>query len=174
MLIALDAKSKIGFIDGSLPRPVDTDPSFRIWSRCNSMVKSWLLNTVTPQIYLSILRFLDASDIWRDINSRFHMTNLPKTFNLTKQIQDLRQGSMNLSDYYTTLKTLWDNLESSDEPDAPCTCGKASRLQLKAKRAKIVKFLAGLNNSYDIIRRQIIMKKVLPSFAEVYNNLGSR
>lgn len=80
---------------------------------------------------------------------------------------------MSLSDYFTTLKTLWDNLESVEEPDEPCVCGKATRLQLKAERAKIVKFLAGLNESYAIVRRQIIMKKVFPILAEVYNILDS-
>ncbi|KAG7593249.1 Retrotransposon Copia-like N-terminal [Arabidopsis thaliana x Arabidopsis arenosa] len=171
MRIALDSKGKLGFIDGSLPRPAESDQSFRLWSRCNSMIKSWLLNSVSPEIYSSILRLKDASDIWRDLYSRFHMSNLPRTFNLTQEIQDLRQGSKSLMEYYTKLKTLWSNLESTEEVDEPCVCGKGARLQLKAERAKIVKFLAGLNESYAIVRRQIIMKKVLPSLAEVYNIL---
>ncbi|KAG7554602.1 Retrotransposon Copia-like N-terminal [Arabidopsis suecica] len=171
MRIALDSKGKIGFIDGSLTRPAESDQNFSIWSRCNSMIKSWLLNSVSSEIYRSILRMKDASDIWCDLHSRFHMSNLPRTFNLTQEIQDLRQGAMSLSEYYTKLKTLWGNLESTEEPDDPCVCGKATRLQLKAERAKIVKFLAGLNDSYSIIRRQIIMKKVLPTLAEVYNIL---
>lgn len=171
MTIALDAKNKIGFVDGSLTRPDTLAPTFRLWSRCNSMVKSWILNSVSPQIYRSILRLSDAVDIWRDLHGRFHMTNLPRTFNLTQEIQDLKQGSMSLSEYYTTLKTLWDNLESVDEPVTPCVCGNAVILQQKADRAKIVKFLAGLNESYAIIRRQIIMQKALPSLVEVYNIL---
>ena len=128
MRIALDAKKKIRFIDGTLIRPVESDLSFRIWSRCNNMVKSWLLKSVSPQM--------------RDLHGRFHMTNLPRTFNLTQEIQDLRQGTMTLYEYYTTLKTLWDNLESSDEPENPCVCGNAAANHLKAKRSKIVKFLA--------------------------------
>ena len=171
MRIALDSKGKLGFVDGSLSRPNESNPTFAIWSRCNSMIKSWILNSVSPQIYRSILRLNDASDIWRDLYSRFHMSNLPRTFNLTQEIQDLRQGSRSLMEYYTTLKTLWSNLESTEEVDEPCVCGKAERLRLKAERAKIVKFLAGLNESYAVIRRQIIMKKVLPTLAEVYNML---
>lgn len=99
------------------------------------------------------------------------MTNLSRTYNFTQEIQDLRQGSLTLSDYFTKLKTLWSNLENCEEPDDPSTCGKAQLLQQKAERAKIVKFLAGLNESYAVIRRQIIMKKTLPSLTEVYNIL---
>lgn len=171
MKTALDAKNKIGFIDGSLIRPLESDRNFRLWSRSNSMSKSWLLNTVSPQIYRSILRINDSADIWRDLYGRFHMTNLPRTYNLTQEIQDLRQGSLTLSDYYTQLKTLWDQLDSIKDLDDPCTCGKATRLQQKAERAKTVKFLAGLNDSYAIVRRRIIAKKILPSLVEVYNLL---
>lgn len=108
MKISLDAKNKISFVDGTLTRPDPSEPTFRLWSRCKSMVKSWLLNLVSPQIYISILRLNDASDILGDLHGGFHMTNLPRTFNLTQEIKDLKQGSMKLSDYYTTLKTLWD------------------------------------------------------------------
>ncbi|KAL9307767.1 putative retrotransposon gag domain, retrotransposon Copia-like protein [Arabidopsis thaliana] len=173
MRISLDAKNKIGFVDGSLPRPLSIDPMFRAWSRCNSMVKSWLLNAVSPQIYRSILRMDDASDIWRDLYGRFHLTNLPHTYNLTQEIQDLRQGSMTLSEYYTRLKTLWNHLDSSEEPDDPCVCGKSARLQLKAERAKTVKFLAGLNESYAIVRQSIHCCYSTLSFSDLSSNTYS-
>ena len=55
MRMSLDAKNKLSFVDGSLPRPDVSDRMFRIWSRCNSMVKTWLLNVVSKEIYDSIL-----------------------------------------------------------------------------------------------------------------------
>lgn len=78
MTIALDAKNKLAFIDGSIVRPSESHRSFRIWSRCNSMVKSWILNSVSKQIYKRFLRFSDASEIWKDLLTRFHITNLPR------------------------------------------------------------------------------------------------
>lgn len=63
MTIALDAKNKLVFINGSIVRPSESDNIFRIWSRCNSMVKSRIFNSVSKQIYKSILRFNDASEI---------------------------------------------------------------------------------------------------------------
>ena len=176
MKIALDAKNKIAFVDGSLPRPDLANPLLRIWSRCNSMVKSWLLNSVTKQIYGSILSFDDATEIWDDLHNRFHKTNLPRTFQLIQQIQDLRQGSMDLSGYYTTLKTLWDNLDGA-EPSEMCLCCNTFNCvsqrsaRAKVERGRIIKFLSGLNEKYSIIRSQIIMKKPLPDLAEICNIL---
>lgn len=40
MLITLEAKNKLGFLDRSLPRPLSTDPLFGAWSRCNNMIFS--------------------------------------------------------------------------------------------------------------------------------------
>ena len=80
MLISLDAKNKSEFID------LISDKNFCLWSRCNSLVKSWLLNYVSPQVYRSILRMNDALDIWRDLHSHFNMTILPHTYNLTQEI----------------------------------------------------------------------------------------
>lgn len=171
MTVALDAKNKLAFVDGSLPRPHDLHPMFRIWSRCNSMVKSWLLTSVTKQIYKSILRFNDASEIWKDLMKRFHITNIPRSYSLSQQIWSLQQGSMELSEYYTTLKTLWDDLDGADcvVTCHNCTCCKV--VDKRIENAKIIKFLAGLNESYAAIRSSIIMKKTIPDLAEIYNLL---
>uniref|UniRef100_A0A1J3ERY3 Retrotransposon Copia-like N-terminal domain-containing protein n=1 Tax=Noccaea caerulescens TaxID=107243 RepID=A0A1J3ERY3_NOCCA len=169
--IALDAKNKIAFVDGSLPRPIESHRTFRIWSRCNSMVKSWILNSVSKQIYKSILRFNDASEIWNDLQTRYHITNLPRFYNSSQQIWSLQQGSTDLATYYTKLKTLWDELEGADcvETCRHCDCCKATAT--KAEHAKVIKFLAGLNDSYAVIRSQIIMKKNVPVLSEIYNLL---
>lgn len=113
--VALDAKNKLTFVVGSLPKPPEEmHPYYHIWSQCNSMVKSWILNSVTKQIYGSIMRFNDASEIWNDLMSRFHITNMPRSYQITQQIWPLQQGSTYLSTYYIKLKILWDDLEGED------------------------------------------------------------
>ena len=44
--IALNAKMKLGLINGTVPTPLVTAPQFAMWSRCNDMVLSWLLNSM--------------------------------------------------------------------------------------------------------------------------------
>ena len=53
-----------------------------IWSRCNSIVKSWILNSASKQIYKSILRFNDTFEIWNDLSARFHIMNLPRSYEI--------------------------------------------------------------------------------------------
>ena len=46
MVMALTAKNKLVFVNGMLLQPSSTDLLFAIWSRCDSMVSSWILNSV--------------------------------------------------------------------------------------------------------------------------------
>ena len=49
MRMALDAKSKLGFVDGSITASMAITPfEKKAWSKCNSMISSWILNSVSP------------------------------------------------------------------------------------------------------------------------------
>lgn len=113
------------------------------------MVKSWLLNSVSKQIYKSILHFDDASEIWTDLLTRFHIMNLPRSYQLSQQVWSLQQGTMDLTTYYTTLKTLWNELDGATcvKTCKHCDCCKA--VDKKTDHARVIKFLSGLNESYS-------------------------
>lgn len=63
MMISLAAKNKIGFIDGSITKPSDSNPSFSNWFRVNSMVINWILNSLHKNIADSVLFLQTASEI---------------------------------------------------------------------------------------------------------------
>ncbi|KHN28850.1 hypothetical protein glysoja_033905, partial [Glycine soja] len=71
MLIALSAKNKIEFIDGSIQKCASNHPLHAAWRRCNNMVVSWLVHSVSPSIRQSILWMDNAKDIWKDLKSRY-------------------------------------------------------------------------------------------------------
>lgn len=122
MEMALTAKNKLAFIDGSLPRPPVGDLLHGVWVRCNSMVISWLLNSVSRDIADSLLYFDTASNVWSDLHDRFHQSNGPRIFQIKTHLVALNQGSMDVSTYYTKLKILWDEL-SNFQPIPVCNCG---------------------------------------------------
>ena len=58
MQIALSAKNKLGFIDGTLtlsPIMAKSPLLVQAWTRCNNMVVSWILNSVSPKILASVV-----------------------------------------------------------------------------------------------------------------------
>jgi hypothetical protein len=55
MIMALTAKNKPSFFDGSLGKPSDESGSeFCAWIRCNTMVLSWILNSISKDIASSV------------------------------------------------------------------------------------------------------------------------
>ena len=56
MMMALSAKNKLSFVNGTLPKPSDLyDSQGLAWARCNNMVLSWMLNAVSTEIANSII-----------------------------------------------------------------------------------------------------------------------
>lgn len=60
MWIALTAKNKSGFVDGSTKEPKAGTDLYRAWSRSNNMVISWLLNSLSKDISESVLYYSTA------------------------------------------------------------------------------------------------------------------
>ena len=51
ILITLDAKTKLGFIDGSIPKPQSIDhPCYVAWCKCNSTILAWLFNSISKDL----------------------------------------------------------------------------------------------------------------------------
>ena len=44
--LVIRGKGKMGFLDGSLPQPALSDPAFPDWDINNSIVISWLINSM--------------------------------------------------------------------------------------------------------------------------------
>ena len=61
MFIAIMVKNKVGFFNGTISRPSGDDPILlNAWIRNNSIVISWLLNSVSKYIFASVI-FSDSA-----------------------------------------------------------------------------------------------------------------
>ncbi|XP_062120616.1 uncharacterized protein LOC133834861 [Humulus lupulus] len=67
MMVALLARNKVQFVNGKLPQPYEEDEDFDMWNRCNSLVISWMLHVVTPNIVDSIMYMETTSAIWDEL-----------------------------------------------------------------------------------------------------------
>ncbi|KAK0596576.1 hypothetical protein LWI29_016954 [Acer saccharum] len=96
--------------DGTISRPSVNDSLYVLWSRCNSMVMSWILHAVSKEIADSIMYIDNGVDVWNDLHDRFHQSNGPRIFQIKQQLNGLSQGSNDVSGYFNKLKTLWEEL----------------------------------------------------------------
>ncbi|KAF5449632.1 hypothetical protein F2P56_030057 [Juglans regia] len=113
MMMALTTKNKVGFVNGTISPPSDSaDPLFTAWNRCNSMILSWILNSISKEIASGIIYASSAFEMWHDLKESFSKRNGPRIFHLQQAISSLCQDSLSVSVYYTRLKALWDELQN--------------------------------------------------------------
>ncbi|XP_075101583.1 uncharacterized protein LOC142177024 [Nicotiana tabacum] len=93
ILIALSAKNKVGFIDGTLIQPKISFDTFKSWAHCNDMVISWLLNSLSKEIAESVPYSKTARDIWNELEESFNQSNESQLYHLKKEISESIQAA---------------------------------------------------------------------------------
>ncbi|KAG7585030.1 Retrotransposon gag domain [Arabidopsis thaliana x Arabidopsis arenosa] len=173
ILMALNIRNKLGFINGTISKPPEEHRDFGAWSRCNDIVSTWLMNSVDKKIGQSLLFISTAQGIWNNLLMRFKQDDAPRIFDIEQKLSKIEQGSMDVSTYYTTLLTLWE--EHRNYVELPvctlghCECDAAAKWESLQQRSRVTKFLMGLNESFDQTRRHILMLKPIPTIEEAFN-----
>jgi len=52
---ALAMKKKFKFVDGSIKVPDEEDLNRGAWERCNNLVHTWIINSISPSIAQSVV-----------------------------------------------------------------------------------------------------------------------
>ncbi|XP_072077954.1 uncharacterized protein [Arachis hypogaea] len=128
MCKALNAKRKLGFINGSVFSPASiTEPeSFENWQCVNDVVSKWILNSVSKAIATSLV-YTDSA----------------------------AKGTMSVSQYFTKIKVLWEELNSYKPVQCNCVNARAMHAFLQAEYVHC--FLMGLDDSFTQIRDHILL-----------------
>ncbi|KAL6212030.1 hypothetical protein ACLB2K_017253 [Fragaria x ananassa] len=168
MDMALQIKNKIGFVNGTLIKPVKNPDELLQWNRCNILVKTWLLASMSAPIAKSFSHCKDARTVWLELYERFGQTNNVQLFHVENAIHDCMQGSSSVTTFFTQLKSLWDEKEALCNFPA-CVCDAGTELRSYIETQKIMKFLMGLTDEFATTRSNIIGMDPLPSLNKVYS-----
>ncbi|KAH0672548.1 hypothetical protein KY290_026624 [Solanum tuberosum] len=164
MRIALFRKGKLGFVNGTCNRENFQDTLADAWEKCDAIVHSWIMNSVSKHLLSGIVYRSSASAVWEDLKERFNKINRVRVFQLHREITNHTQGTSFVSTYYSKLKELWDEYNTIISTPK-CDCPKSKEYDDHLQEQRLLQFLNGLNNSYDQTRRQILMKSIAPTVA---------
>ncbi|XP_019258588.1 PREDICTED: uncharacterized protein LOC109236813 [Nicotiana attenuata] len=117
------------------------------WERCNSIVLSWLMNSVAPALISGIAYATNAQKMWTDLQERFDKVNDTRCYNLHKEVATLSQGTSFISIYYSKLKDFWDESESVI-PTPGCDCVKTKEFIVHLRKQKP---LPSVNQAYVML-----------------------
>lgn len=110
MHITLISKNKEKCIDGSLTKPLIADPLYVSWIRCNTMVLGWLHCSISEAIAKSVIWIDSAVGVWKNLQTHFSHSDLFRISNIQDEVYKMRQDNLNVSNYSTRLKVMWDEL----------------------------------------------------------------
>lgn len=104
--MALLSKNKIEFIDGTIERPNVDNAMFGIWRRCNNIVLSWLIKSMSPSIVQTAMVFTSAISLWDSLKERFTQSNVYRLVDLQGEIFSISQGTRSVTGYFACLQSL--------------------------------------------------------------------
>lgn len=175
-MIALSAKNKLGFIDGSLPKPSSADPTFAAWKRCDAIIISYILRSLETSIAQSVLYLTTSREIWKDLEERYSQTSGPQLFTLQQKLSDLSQGlDTTIADFFTQIKAVWDQISEMNHilvcSCSNCTCSLTQKFLKQQKEERLVQLLMKLNHKFSNTRSNILMMQPLPPISLAYRLL---
>ncbi|KAH7557120.1 hypothetical protein JRO89_XS11G0050600 [Xanthoceras sorbifolium] len=123
-------------------------------------------HSVEPDLAKGVVHAKMARQVWEDFKDQFSQKNAPAIYQIQKSLATLSQGTMTISAYFTKLKSVWDELDTYC-PISACNQMKAHIEQREEDR--MMQFLMGLNDTYNVVRSNILMITPLPNDRQAYS-----
>jgi hypothetical protein len=132
------------------------------------------MNSVSESIAQSIVFLENVVDVWTDLKERFSQGDFVRISELQQEIYSLRQDSRSVTEFFSALKILWEELELY-LPIPTCTCPvKCSCEAMRSARNNhnllyVIRFLTGLNDNFDMVKSQILLMDPLPPLNKIFS-----
>ncbi|KAF7836927.1 Cysteine-rich RLK (receptor-like protein kinase) 8 [Senna tora] len=173
---SLEAKDKMGFIDGTLLAPTDA-AEYRRWKRVDSMVKAWIGNSISKEIADTLVCCISAKKLWDELEKRYGRRCGPLLYKIQRELSSLQQGTDPVATYYGKLHRGWDELDRLVPLPVcscqNCKCDITEKLKTNKDSTRLLQFLMGLNQEYNIIRGQILNMSPLPNDDVAFNMVAN-
>ncbi|RVW24901.1 hypothetical protein CK203_079484 [Vitis vinifera] len=137
----ISGKDKLGYINGDIPQPPLTDPTFRKWRTDDAIVKGWLINSMDPSLIGNFIRFPTA--------------------------KLLKQAGGSLEKYYNDLQGLWREIDFRRPNPMECAVD-IHNYNLLLQEDRVYVFLDGLDDRLDKIRGDVLQLRPFPTVEQAY------
>lgn len=169
--MALKARKKFGFVDGSIPQPSIDSADLDDWWTNNALVLSWIKLTITESVRSNLSHLEIASDYWEHIRRRYSVNNGQRVQRIKAELATCRQHGLSIEAYYGKLMQLWTAL-SEHRIIKNCGCAIGINLEKEREEDRLHEFLKGLDESlYGSVKSNLLSRDPLPSLDVAYSAL---
>ncbi|KAF3779043.1 hypothetical protein EJ110_NYTH34973 [Nymphaea thermarum] len=171
MTMGIAARGRIAYINGRTIEPNEMNVVWDTWFLEDNQVKTWIVNSVSPDIQPLILRKRTARDMWVILEQMYgQKKRIVRVYQLMKDVYSLWQGEHSVADFNAALKSKWEDLHYYSDDTWDCPQDQVPHLT-KEWENMVFLFLGGLNEDFEGIRSQILNSNKLPSIEEVYSRV---
>ncbi|KAH0777797.1 hypothetical protein KY290_009208 [Solanum tuberosum] len=167
MRLALLVKNKFCFVDRTCLKSSYKGDLGIQWERCDAVVLSWISSTVATILVTTIMYASSAKRVWDDFKERFSKSNLTRVYQLWSEVATLWHGTDSVTDYYSKLRNLWDELDVL-VPTVLCEYDEVIPYVEHLHQQRLLMFLMGLNETFSHVISDILLKSVVPNVNQAY------
>ncbi|XP_010552807.1 PREDICTED: uncharacterized protein LOC104823078 [Tarenaya hassleriana] len=170
---ALRSRKKFGFVDGKIPTPAPDSVDFDDWETNNSLIVSWIKNTLEPTLRSDVVHREFAKDLWDYLKRRFGMTSAPRLLRVRSDLANCRQKGMTVESYFGKITKLWDDLATLRSLKTChcglCVCNITEEFEKQRQEDRLYEFLLGLDDEkFGVVRSNLLSWQPLPTVEEAY------
>ena len=164
----LRGRGKIGYLTRDKVAPTSEDPLYTTWDAENSMVMTWLVNSMNEEIDSNYMCYSTTKELCDNVNQMYSdLGNQSQVYEPTLKLGEIQQGEESVTKYFSSLKLLWQDLDLFNDYEWKST-NDANHYKQTVEAHRIYKFLARLDVEFDEVRGRIIGRLPLPKISEVF------
>lgn len=170
------SKFKFGFVDGTIAEPSNDANKLKLWLAMNSMVVSWITNTVEESLRSTLEDFDIAHELWTHLKKRYCVVSGTRMCQLKQSLSECQQdASESVTEYAARLSKVWKEVvQYSRVPRCSCggcKCNIAKQVSDICEEDYLHYFLIGLDDPYEAICAQLLAQIPLPTVDEAYQTV---
>ncbi|KAF9601707.1 hypothetical protein IFM89_022236 [Coptis chinensis] len=161
--VCLRGKRKLKYLTDDPPDP--QDDKYEDWLCEDSLVMSCLWHSMEPHIATTVEFCESSKSIWNSLSESFsQQNNVSRVFEIYEKIFSMKQSSRPLTEYYSNLKNLWEQLLQY----------RPFITDLELQKCYwedfiIASLMNGLDPSFHGFKDQILANDTLPTAANAYS-----
>ena len=131
ILSVIRANNLEGFLDGSRTCPnqllpdeststnaaiISENHAYTIWKRQHQMILSWLLSSISVEILSIVVNSKTSRKLWISLEEQFGSETAAKKVHLKMLLNNLKKGSMSITEYFCKLRSVTNELAMVGSP----------------------------------------------------------
>lgn len=169
MHIAIGGRGRLNHITANPVPP--NDPEYQQWAQKDSTVLSWIIENIDGDLVNQFLDYKTARELWKGIENLLSSgRDELQIYDLSTKAATMRQGKDTIEVYFSKINTLWKEIDR--RMPNPMKCAEDITLfNSFIQRQRLYQFLAGVSDTLDKEKRDILYQDPLPTLDAAYASI---